>query len=135
MANALYDKGRQAYLEGSIASLTDNLKVVLVNGALYTPNLATDQFLSDIPAGARVATSGNLAGKTTTAGVFNASNVLFSALTGSTINYIAGYKDTGVATTSPLSWLDDTATGMPFTPSGQDETLAWDSGANKIFKL
>ena len=57
MANALYDKGRQGFLEGSIDWDTDTIKVVLIDTADYTVNLATHQYLSDIPAAARVATS------------------------------------------------------------------------------
>jgi len=29
----------------------------------------------------------------------------------------------------------DTATGLPFTPSGGDIEVVWDAGANRIFKL
>jgi len=135
MANALYDLGRQAFLEGSIAYLTDNIKAVLVDSALYTANLATDQFLSDIPAGARVATSGNFATKTSAIGVADAADVTYTAVSGATVEQIAIYKDTGVATTSPLIALIDTATGLPFTPNGGDVTVSWDNGVNKIFKL
>jgi hypothetical protein len=135
MANALYDRGRQAFLEGTIASLTDNIKCVLVDTATYTVNLATHQFLSDIPAGERVATSANLGTKTTAAGVFDAADVVFSAVTGDVAEALVIYKDTGVAATSPLIAYIDTATGLPVTPNGGDITVTWDSGANKIFKL
>lgn len=134
MANALYDLGRQAFLEGSIAYLTDNIKAVLVSSG-YTPATATHQFLSDIPGGSRVATSGNLASKTSSAGVANAASVTFSAVTGAQCLYLVLYKDTGTATTSPLIAIFDTATGLPVTPSGGDITINWDTGANKIFKL
>jgi hypothetical protein len=53
MANALYDKGRQAFLEGSIAYLTDTIKVALVTNG-YTPNLSTHQFYSDLTPGSNV---------------------------------------------------------------------------------
>lgn len=135
MSNALYDKGRQAYLEGSIASLTDNLKVVLVDSADYTVNLATHQFLSDIAAVGRVATSGNLASKTSTAGVFDAADITFTAVSGDPSEILVLYKDTGTATTSPLIAYIDTATGLPVTPNGGDITVTWDNGSNKIFKL
>lgn len=134
MANALYDLGRQAFLEGSIAYLTDNIKAVLVSSG-YTPSTTTHQFLSDIPGGSRVATSGNLASKTSTAGVANAAAVTFTAVTGAQCLYLVLYKDTGTAATSPLIAIFDTATGLPVTPSGGDITITWDTGANKIFKL
>lgn len=134
MANALYDLGRQAFLEGSIAYLTDDIKAVLVSSG-YTPSTTTNQFLSDIPGGSRVATSGNLASKTSTAGVANAAAVTFTAVTGAQCLYLVLYKDTGTAATSPLIAIFDTATGLPVTPSGGDITITWDTGANKIFKL
>jgi hypothetical protein len=135
MANALYDKGRQAFLEGGIAWLTDNIKAVLVDSGAYTLNIATHQFLSDIAAGARIATSGNLATKTSTAGVADADDITFTAVTGVSIEALVLYKDTGTAGTSALICYIDTATGLPVTPSGGDIIVVFDSGANKIFKL
>jgi hypothetical protein len=55
MSNALYDKGREGFLDGSIDWDRDVIKAVLIDAADYTVNLATHQFLSDIPAAARVA--------------------------------------------------------------------------------
>ena len=55
MANALYDAGREAFLDGTISWSSDNIKVVLVDAADYTVNLATHTALSDIPAAGRVA--------------------------------------------------------------------------------
>ena len=75
MANGLYDKARQRFLEGSIAWLTDNIKLILIDADNYTVNLSTHQYLSDIPNLARVATSGNFAGKTSTNGVADADDV------------------------------------------------------------
>lgn len=135
MANAMYTKALQSFLEGGIAWLTDNIKVVLVDSAAYTPAVTTHQFLSDIPAGARIATSANLTGKTSTGGAASASNAVFSAASGAQSEYVVLYKDTGTATTSNLIYFMDTMTGLPVTPNGGDITLAWDTGPNKIFKL
>ncbi len=134
MANALYDLGRQAFLEGGIAYLTDNVKAALVSGG-YTPNLATHQFLSDL--GANILGAGlALTSKTSTAGVANAANLTFSGVSAGTVTYVALYKDTGVAGTSPLIALIDTATGLPVTvPGSSNVIITWDTGANKIFKL
>ena len=82
MANALYDTGREAFLLGDIAWDTDNIKVILVDTADYTVNLSTHDFLDDVAGAGIVATSGNLASKTTTAGVADAANVTFSSVTG-----------------------------------------------------
>jgi hypothetical protein len=136
MANALYDKGRQAFLEGSIAYLTDTIKVALVTNG-YTPNLSTHQFYSDLTPGSNVVgTPQTLGSKTSTNGVANAANVTYTAVTaGSTVTYLAIYKDTGSNSTSPLIALIDTATGLPVSTNGGDITVSWDTGANKILKL
>jgi len=136
VANALYDKGRQKFLEGGIAWLTDAIKVVLVDAADYTVDLATHEFLSDIPSGGRVATSGNLASKTSTAGVADAADITFTGVTGDISEALVIYKDTGSAATSPLIAYIDTATGLAVTPNSGDINVTWDNSAGtKIFKL
>lgn len=136
MANALYDKGREAFLHGGIAWDVDNIKVAIVDSAVYTPNLATDQYLSTVVSGgATIARSGNLASKTVTAGVADAADVTFTTVTGAQSEYLVVYKDSGADGTSPLIALIDTATGLPVTPGGGDIIVQWDNGANKIFKL
>lgn len=135
MAVALYDLGRESFLLAQINLSTDNIKAVLVDTAAYTVNLATDQFLSSIAVGARIATSPNLASKTTAAGVFDAADATVTAVTGATIEAIVIYQDTGVAATSRLIAYIDAGTGLPFTPSGGDVILQWANTANRIFKL
>lgn len=135
MANALYDKGRQGFLEKLIDWLNDNIKVVLVDTGAYALDLVNHQFLSDIPGGARIATSGNLAGKTSGAGVADSTDPTLLAVAGASVELVVLYQDTGVAATSRLISAIDTMTGLPFTPSGADVILQWDNGANKIFKL
>lgn len=132
MANALYDKGREAFLAGGINWGSDTIKVCGVSSA-YTVNLATHQYLSDVTN--IQATSAALSGKTGTAGVAKASNSLFAAASGSAITKLIVYKDTGTASTSPLIACIDTATGLPVTPNGGDINLNWDTGSNGIFKL
>jgi hypothetical protein len=125
MANALYDLGRESFLKGEISWSGDNIKTVLVDTATYTANLATDQFLSDIPVGERVATSANLASKTTVAGAADAADVTFTAVTGDQSEALVIYQDTGTATTSRLIAYIDTATGLPVTPNGGDIQVQW----------
>ncbi len=134
MANALYDKGRQKFLEGSIDWLNDTIKVILVDAADYTFS-QTHEFLSDVLAAARVATSGALTGKTSGSGIADAADVTFSAVSGDPSEALILYKDTGVEATSPLIAYIDSATGLPVTPNGGDITVQWDDGANKLFKL
>lgn len=136
MANALYDKGREGFLDGSIDWDTDNIKAVLVRG--YTVNLATHDMLDDVTGagGTLVATSANLASKTKTDGIADAADVTLSAVSaGAACPYIIIYKDTGTPSTSRLIAYIDTGTGLPVTPNGGDITIQFDSGTNKIFKL
>lgn len=135
MANALYDKGREGFLDGSIDWDTNNIKIVFVDEADDSINLNTDDNLDDRAVASRVATSGNLAGKTVTDGVADADDVTIATVTGDQFESIDIYKDTGVESTSRLICNIDTATGLPATPSGGDITVRWDSGANRIFKL
>lgn len=130
MASALYDKGRDAFLNGSINWTSDTIKVALV-GSGYTANMATDQFFSSVSG--VIGTPMALANKSTAAGVANADPVTSASIaTGSTITQIVIYKDTGSASTSPLIARED----VPSTPTnGGTATLTWDAGANKIFKL
>lgn len=135
MANALFDKARQRFLEGQFNWNTDTIKAVLVDTGVYTPNLSAHEFLSDIGTGARVSTSGAFVGKATTGGAADANDVTFSSVSGESIEAIVLYKDTGTDSTSPLIAYIDTATGLPITPNGGDIIVTWDNGPNKIFKL
>jgi len=145
MANALYNKGRQGFLEGTMGWGTDTIKCFLVDSATYTPALATHQFLSDVPVGSRKGNSGGstradapvLGTKTTTDGVADAGDVTFTTVpAGGALEYILIFKDDGIAdASSRLIALVDTATGLPITPNGGDIILQWDNGANRIFKL
>jgi hypothetical protein len=54
---------------------------------------------------------------------------------GSSVEALVIYKWTGDAATSPLIAYIDSAAGLPFTPAGVAQTVVWDNGANKIFKL
>jgi hypothetical protein len=131
--NALYDKGRNAFLEGGINWISDTIKAALVD-LNYTPDLANDQFWST-PAAHVVGTPQVIGSAAAAAGVANGGAVTFTAVTGNQVKYLVIYKDTGTAGTSPLIACIDTATGLPVTPNGGNINVSWDTGANKILKL
>jgi hypothetical protein len=135
MANALYDLARQAFLDGDLDWSANDIKVYLIDTADYTVNLATDQFASIIAGAAKVATSGNLAGKTVTNGVADANDFTFTSVTGDPCEAMVIWQDTGNQATSRLIAYIDTATGLPITPNGNNIDVIWDNGANRIFKL
>lgn len=133
MANALYDKGREKFLTGAINASADTLKCALIKDT-YAPTLGSDEFLSTLSSHV-VGTPQTLTSKTVTGGVLDAADVTFSAVPTAAVKYCAIYKDTGSAATSPLIALFDTAAGLPVSTNGGDIIIAWDNGANKIFKL
>lgn len=138
MANALYDKGREAFLgssTGSISWSADTIKAVLVSSS-YTPNTATHQFVTSITSSTGSVTAQTLSSKDSAAGVADAADVTFSTVAANSVwNYVVLFKDTGAMGTSQLICVLDTATGLPLTSSGGDIIISWDNGANKIFKL
>ena len=135
MANALYNKAREGFLNGDIDWISDDIKAVLVDNT-YTPNLNSHQYLSSIAAPKRMAFTSNFGGKTSTLGVADADDELISPGPGAgTIQYVVIYKDTGLDTTSPLIVVLDTCggTGLPAAATGDDVSLVWD--ASGIFNL
>lgn len=135
MSNALFDAGREAFLDGTISWTGDDIKCHLIDSADDTIDLAADEFLADRAAGSIVATSGNLASKTVSAGIADADDVILSSVSGDVSEAIELYKDTGSGATSTLIAHIDTADGLPITPNGTNITITWNNGTNRIFKL
>ena len=134
MANTVYPIGKKAILDADVDFLVDTIKIVLCTSS-YTYSASHD-FLNDISAGNRVATSAALASKTTTGGAFDAADVTYTALTGSTVASWVLFKDTGTESTSQLIAYFDTVSGggaLSFTPNGGNFTLSF--GASGIFTI
>ena len=134
MASALYDAGRKAFLDGDIDWLVDTIKIALL-ATTHTPALTTHDNWDDVSAD-QIGSSVTLGTKTSTAGVADAADATFTAVTGAECSYICIYKDTGTPSTSKLiALLDTDVTGLPVTPNGGDIEVQWAETANKIFKL
>ena len=134
MANVWYQKGMREIGNQGVALLTANVKIVLFDNG-YTPDYVADEFLSSVPAGARIVTSPNLSGKTIAdGGVFDFDDPTFTgAAVGKVIIGAALYKDTGSAATSPLIGLTNTAGGLPLTTDGTVITMSIDgAGYGKL---
>jgi len=135
MANHIYPKYKEALLSGStgISLTSSNVRLILIDAADYTYSASHD-FLDDVPTAARVATSGNLTGKTVTDGVFDADNVTLTSVTGDQSEALIIYIHTGTESTSRLvAYLDTGWTGLPVTPSGGDINIIFHSSG--IFAL
>jgi hypothetical protein len=136
VSNALYTKGKQKLLEGSIDLADDDIRVALVDTGVYTANLSTDDFYSDIPNNAVVAIA-NLENRSVTDGVFDADDATFLSVPASsnTIELIVILKWTGNSETSPILGHVDTANGLPTTPNDGNITIIWSEATSKIFRL
>lgn len=130
MANVLYPIGKKAILDADIDLLVDTIKVALVDTGTYTYSAAHD-FYNDVSG--VVGTPGTLGTKTTTGGVFDAADTVFTAVTGATVEALVIYKDTGSSATSALIAYIDTGSGLPVTPNGGDITITWN--ASGIFAI
>lgn len=133
MANALYVAFRNGVL-GSHATRVDldadTIKAVLIDHGTDTPNVSTDDFYNDISAGIVGSLSAALTSKTigtVAAGVFDADNVTFTAVSGASVESVNLLKDTGTTSTSDLIAYFDTGTGLPVTPNGGDITVTWNA--------
>lgn len=135
MTKRFYNKGAELVLTKQIDFVGDTLKAHLVKSA-YTPNYATHDFRDDL--GANIVATVTLASKTATGGVFDAADIVFSAVAaGNTCNAIVITQEGGTDATSPLLIYIDNAdiTNFPVTTSGGDVSVAWASTAYKIFSL
>lgn len=139
MASGFYAAALTAFAEGRIAwrsSGGDTIKVILVDTADYTVDLANHEFLTSVPSAARVA----IATMTTlapTGGVLDAADSTFITPSGDTSEALIIYQHTGTDATSRLIlYLDAATAGLPVTPNGTSNIgITWPGGATKIASL
>jgi hypothetical protein len=142
MANALFNPGREGFLDGTIDWDTAVIKIALVRGYTFS---AAHKFVSDVTgaSGTLHVTSSALASKTVTDGIADAADVAFTAVTSNAGNHsvlifqasaVTGGADVAATAQRLIGWVD-TGTNFPIVPNGGDVTIAWDNGTNKIFKL
>jgi len=133
MTAALFGQGREGFLDGSIDWDTDDVRAMLVRDT-YTFDDA-DEFVSDLGAVTN-GRSAALGTKTVLNGVAGAADTTLVATAAVVCNALIVYKYNVADGAARLIAYIDNATGLPFTPAaGQTVNIAWDTGANKIFKL
>lgn len=129
MANRLYVKAKQKFLEGAISWSDDDIRVILVTDGEYTANTNTDLTVDQIPLAARIGPPQGIAlfSKSAYDGVADAADSVF-------VNVAAGpllvkaaviFKNTGDESTSPLIVYTDSATNLPVTPNGGNIVISW----------
>ena len=133
MANALYPKAKESFLNGSINMVANTVTIALVDTGVYTFSSA-HQFRNDVSNSA-VISSTTLTNKTIANGVFDADDATFSSVTGANCEALIIFTDTGIQGTSRLVAYIDSATGLPILPNGGDITVAFSSGSSRIFAL
>lgn len=132
MANFLFTAFRNGQLSQTtpVGLDTDTIKAMFVDHTDDTPT-AADDFIDDIvsagrvPAIASAPALGSRTIGTVAAGVFDAADTTFTALTGDQVESLILFKDTGSEATSKLVARWDTATGLPLTPNGGDVVVQW----------
>ncbi len=132
MASAIYPKFKEALLQGDYDLSTAVVRAVLIDTGTYTYNSAHD-FYNDL-SGVVGTESGAFASKTFTNGTFDAADITFTAVTGSTAEALVLFVDTGnVATDALICYIDSASSGLPVTPNGGDINVTFN--ASGIFTL
>lgn len=138
MANALYPKWKEALLQNSADSDLDGtgttgVYCALVDTGTYTYSSAHEFYssLSGI-----VGTDQEIgATKTYTNGVFDGADLVYTAVTGNSVEALVLYrKNAGANTTWRLvAYIDTGVTGLPVTPNSGNINCTWH--ASGIFSL
>ena len=138
MASGLYRSFKTSCLTGVTDSLDSEtlIKVLLIDTADYTVDLATHDFLNDVAAASIEEGPVTLTSTTVNSpegGVFDAADMTFTAAAGDPCEALIIYSEGGGtdATRPLIAYID----GFSVTLNGGDVNVTWDSGANRIFKL
>lgn len=134
MSNVVYPKAKETMLAYFLS--LGVLKVVALDLTVYTYS-AAHQFMSSVPAGARVVTPITLTSVAQALGVLSAANVSWTGLSGvPAVGALLLYCDTGSDATSPvLAYIDQAGSTLPTSPNPVRIDTQWDTGANKILAL
>ena len=136
MAPFLYDEFRlqlaDAATHSKIDLESDALSVFFVDEADDTISQTADVDAADRAAAAQVpafASAPSLVNNSwavsSSVGVFDADDTVFTSLSGDQVESYDIFKDSGTDTTSPMISNHDDATGLPLTPSGGNVTIVW----------
>lgn len=138
MANAVYDLFKQELMKGTANNLLNSAEgatgvyCALVDTGVYTFS-QSHQFYSSLSG--IVGTDQEILAKTQANGVFDGTDLTYTAVTGNTVEALVLYRKNGGAnTTWPLiAYIDTGITNLPVTPNGGNITITWNSTG--IFKL
>lgn len=137
MANAVYPIALSSFETKAIDLANDDIRALLVKSPQAFNS--AHQFVSDLTAGNIIQRgAAGLAGKTTTGGVFKASNYTLTAVAaGSTVIAVVVYDNTPALDTAKnlLAWIDTDASAVAISlaTNGSDITVTWN--ASGIFSI
>lgn len=137
MANAIYPLFKQELMKGTANNLLNSTEgatgvFAALVAATYTYS-AAHQFYSSLTG--IVGTDQEILTKTQVNGVFDGTDVTYTAVTGSQVTGIVLYrKNAGANTTWPLiAYIDTGVTNLPVTPNGGNIVITWN--VSGIFAL
>ena len=136
MANFIYGKAKQAFLNGLIDLSNDQIDILFVNSN-YVPSVNSDEFVSHI-GNANITTPAiNLTNVTNVLGTVDANDVLVHDYPGSAFKAVVIFAQGTTASNSRLIAYIDTATGLPFSGTNEtiDITISWNNDSNKIISI
>ena len=126
MTSAIYPLAKQQLWQAGINLSSGVVRAVLIDTGTYTYNAAHNAY--DDLSGVVGTESPAFANKTFTNGVFDADNIVFSSVTGATVEAIVVFLDTGLASTDLLiAYIDSASSGLPATPNGGDINVNWNA--------
>jgi hypothetical protein len=137
MANFVYKKAKESLLNGEFNLSSNNLKVLLIDKSLYTPNENSDRYISDIPVGAIKKRSNNITNVVNSLGVLDADNISISDYNGQYFDGVVLYQSGSSDSNSKLIFFIDTSSGLPFVGSNSDTpvTIIWSDSNTKILSI
>ena len=137
MANFIYGKAKESLFKGEINIISNQIKILLIDTSLYSPQINLDTFVSDIPAGCIRDVSDPVQNVTVTVGVVDADDVIISDYNGQPFSGLVGFQVGSSDANSRLLFYVDTAIGLPFTGSSSTSpvTIVWNNEINKLISL
>ena len=136
MANFIYNKAKQAILNGEFDFSTNSFRVLFTTN-LYTPNQNVHEFVSDIGSSGiavRVPTLNNISNNL---GVVDADDITFSLPANTSIVAMVFYQLGVSDADSRLLFYVDTSEGLPYPGSSEEVTvtIAWNNSSTKILSI
>ena len=137
MANFIYKKAKESLLNGEFNLSSNNLKVLLIDKSLYTPNENLDRYVSDVPSNAIKKRSNSMTNVVNSLGVLDADNISMTDYNGQYFDGIVLYQNGTSDSNSKLIFFIDTSSGLPFVGSNTNTpvTIIWSDSNTKILSI